>query len=299
MANTGLGRGLSSLIPNKKTAGAGAKKKAVKARAATNPSFTETPASEGQIVKIKIEEIKTNPMQPRKRFLDTSMEELVESIKEYGLIQPVVVTPREEGYELIAGERRLRAAREAGLVEVPAIVREADRQEQLALSLIENIQREDLNPIELAQAYKRLVEEFNMTHEEIAKKVGKSRPVITNAIRLLNLPEEMQLALIEGKIKEGHAHYLVGLDSEKKQTALFRKIIHNNLTIEDTNKEAKRMGGTKAARIKINYRDKDKEFLLREFFGTKVEIKRKGRGGQIIIDFYSDEELEEIVNKIK
>lgn len=287
--SNGLGRGLNSLIPQK------------------NLKDTVAPASTGSIrldEKDKVLQLDTavidaNPMQPRHKFTDTNMDELVDSIKEHGIIQPLIVTKKGERYELIAGERRLRAAKTVGLKKVPAILRAAKEMEKLELALIENIQRENLNPIDLANAYKMLADEFNLTQEEVAKKVGKSRPGVANTIRLLSLPEEIRLALIDGRISEGHAKFLVGLDSETKQMTLFRKILHNNLSVDDTNQEAKRMGGTKAARIKINYTDKDKEFALREFFGAKVEVKRKGKGGQIIIEFYSDEELNEIIGKVK
>ena len=168
---------------------------------------------------------------------------------------------------------------------MPVIVRDADEQEKLELALIENIQRENLNAIELAKAYRQLIDEFNLSQEEMAKRVSKARPSITNTLRLLSLPDEIQVAIIEGKITEGHAKYLMGLEDEDKQMMIFRKILHNNLTITDTSKEVRRIGGTKAARIKINYADKDKEFALREYFGTRAEIKRKGKGGQIIIFF--------------
>jgi len=202
-------------------------------------------------------------------------------------------------YELIAGERRLRAAKILGLASLPAIVRQADEQQQLELALVENLQREDLNAIEAALAYRKLLDEFNLTQDELAARVGKSRPVITNTLRFLNLPEEIQQALIEGKITEGHAKIIAGLENEVKQMALYKKILFNKMTLADSLKETRIMGGTKKARIKINYADKDKEFALREFFGTKAEIKRKGKGGEIIIYFYSDEELGQMVAKVK
>ncbi|MFH1822768.1 MAG: ParB/RepB/Spo0J family partition protein, partial [Patescibacteria group bacterium] len=160
-------------------------------------------------------------------------------------------------------------------------------------------QRENLNPIETAMAYRKLIDDFNLTHEGVAKKVGKARPSIANTLRLLNLPEEVQEALMQGRITENHAKIIIGLDSYEKQMSLFKKIMRGNLTVTDTFEEARRMGGTKQARIKINYADKDKEFAFREFFGAKVEIKRRGKGGQVIIDFFSDDELGEIVEKVK
>lgn len=281
----GLGRGLGSLIPNKN----------IKAPAISE----EGVKNDGQAIQIDIGNIIVNSFQPRKKFSDTGMDDLALSIKEYGVIQPLIVCPEKNGkYELIAGERRLRASKASGLKTVPVIIRKANDQEKLALALIENIQREDLNPIDLARAYQKLINEFNLTQEEVAKKLGKSRPAVANTLRMQRLPEEIQMALMDNRITEGHAKYLIGLDTEAKQMALFRKILHNDLSVSDTNNEAKHMGGTKAARIKINYTDKDKEFALREFFGAKIEIIRKGKGGQIIINFFSDEELQGIVAKI-
>jgi len=292
MQNNGLGRGLSSLIPKK-------------VNKVTTDSSGEavvgitSEADQDKVLQVAPDQIKTNPMQPRHDFSSHSLEELVESIKQYGIIQPLIVTQKNGQYELIAGERRLRAAKIIGLDKVPVIVRDAKEQEKLEISLIENIQRQDLNPVEQALAYRKLIDEFNLSQEEMAKRVGKARSSITNSLRMLNLPEEIQQALIDNKISEGHAKILAGLDSEAKQIALFKKIVRNNLSVHNVMQEARRMGGTKAARIKINYADKDKEFALREFFGAKIEIKRKGRGGQIIIDFYTDEELGEIIDKVK
>jgi ParB family transcriptional regulator, chromosome partitioning protein len=291
MAN-GLGRGLSSLIPQKtnkpnETAATGA------------PVSVAVTSDKDRVLQIEITKIDPNPMQPRKKFTDYQIDELVESIKEYGIIQPLVVSKKLNRFELIAGERRLRAAKKAGLLKVPAIIREAGNQEKLEVALVENIQRENLNPIDLAYAYQKLMSDYKMTQEDVAKRVGKSRPSVANTVRLISLPEEIKLALIDGKINEGHAKYIIGLEGEAKQMSLFRKILHNNLTVKDVDSEVKRMGGTKAARIKINYTDKDKEFALREFFGAKIEIKRKGKGGQIIIDFFSDEELRGIIEKVK
>ncbi len=289
MPNNGLGRGLSSLIPQK-----------IKKDSGETVVFDDQ-AKDGRdrILQLAPAQIKVNPRQPRRDFGEYDMEELVNSIKEYGIIQPLIVTREGDGYELIAGERRLRAARSLNLDQVPVIVRDARQQERLEVALIENLQRRDLNPIEAASAYRRLLDEFNLSQEEVARRVGKSRPSVTNLLRLLNLPTEIRQALEEGKITEGHAKYLAGLETEEKQLALFKKIIRQGLTINDTVKAIRRVGGTREAKIKINYADKDKEFALREFFGTKVEIKRKRQGGQIIIDFYSDEELREMIDKVK
>lgn len=290
--SNGLGRGLSSLIPQK------INKIVV---TSTGDAIVNVTSEEekGRIIMLAVDKINVNPMQPRKDFSDIHLNELVESIKMYGIIQPLIVSQKMGKYELIAGERRLRASKLAGLNKVPVIVREVDDQEKLEVALIENLQREDLNLIEMAVAYRKLIDEFSLNQEEVAKRVGKARSSIANILRYLNLPDEIQVAMIQGRISEGHAKYLVGLDSLEKQMALFRKIIHNGLTIDDTVLEVRRLGGTKAARIKINYADKDKEFAFREFFGSKVQIKRKGKGGQVIIDFFSEEELLDLTSKVK
>ena len=292
MPNNSLGRGLSSLIPQKV-------KKVATAISGEAVVSVVSEADKDQVLQISLDRIQVNPMQPRRNFNEHQLNELIESIKQYGIIQPLIVTQKNGDYELIAGERRLRAAKILNLATVPVIIRQADEQQKLEVALVENLQREDLNAIEAALAYRKLIDEFNLNQEELAIRLGKSRPVITNTLRLLNLPEEIQAALIDGRITEGHAKTIVGLESEAKQLALLKKILLNKMTIEDAMKETRIMGGTKMARIKINYADKDKEFAFREFFGTKAEIKRKGKGGEVIIYFYSDEELGEMVEKIK
>lgn len=284
----GLGRGLNSLIPQKPT------KK-------SNSSMVSFDDSHGGVLELDVERIKANTLQPRKKFTDYKLDELVESIKEFGVIQPLIVTKNKENndYELIAGERRFRASTTAGLKKVPVIVRNVDDQEKLEVAIIENLQREDLNPIDLAFAYKKLVDDFSLTQEEVAKKMGKSRSSVSNTLRLLNLPEEIQLALIDGRITEGHTKYLLGLDSEVKQMSLFRKILNNKMSVSETNNAIKKIGGTKMARNEINYKDKEKEFRLREFFGAKAGIKRKGKGGEVFVIFNSDDELNEIIAKVK
>lgn len=252
-----------------------------------------------KVLDLNPDQIGINPMQPRKNFNEHNLNELAESIRQYGIIQPLIVTQTNGKYELIAGERRLRAAKILGMQSVPAIIRQAGEQQKLELALVENLQREDLNPIETAIAYRKLLDEFNLSQDQLAEKVGKSRPVITNTLRFLNLPSEIQEALIEGKITEGHAKVIAGLESEIQQLSLYNKILLNKMSVDRSISETRNMGGTKMARIKINYADKDKEFAFRQFFGTKAEVRRRGRGGEIIIYFYSDEDLEEIVNKIK
>ena len=291
MSNS-LGRGLSSLIPQKV-------KKITTTAGGDAVINVASEADRGMVLQLKPEQIAVNPMQPRKNFNEHQLNELVESIKQYGIIQPLIVTQKNGEYELIAGERRLRAAKVLGLAAVPAIVREADEQQKLELALVENLQREDLNSIETAIAYRKLIDEFNLSQDELAARVSRSRPAITNTLRFLNLPEEIQAAMIDGRISEGHAKVIVGLPNEAKQLALYKKILLNEMTVDQTTKETRAMGGTKMARIKINYADKDKEFAFRQFFGTKAEVKRKGKGGEVVIYFYSDEELGEMVAKIK
>jgi ParB family chromosome partitioning protein len=282
--SNGLGRGLGSLIPQKNDP--------------TNITSVADISVSDDILRVSPDSIIANPSQPRTRFTDNGLEELVQSVREYGIIQPLVVTKTSNGYELIAGERRLRAARIVGLKEVPIVIRSADNQEKLEIALIENIQREDLNPVELALGYKKLAEEFNLNQDQLAKKIGKSRPVVTNTLRILQLPQLIQEALINGEITEGHAKILVGLDSEQKQFELFNRIKTRHLNVDSTLTEARRMGGTKQARVQINYADKDKEMLLRQFFGAKAEIKRVRKGGEVVIHFTSEEELGEIIKKV-
>jgi len=291
---TGLGRGLDSLIPKKiKSVGVSSTGDAI-----VNVSSDD---EKNRILQIKPDDISVNPYQPRKRFTDNQLNELVDSIKNYGIIQPLIVTKKDEGgYELIAGERRLRSSKVLNLEKVPVIVREADKQEKLELALIENIQREQLNPIETAVAYRKLVDEFNLTQDALSERVGKSRSSVANTIRLLNLPEKIQESLAEGAITEGHGKILLGIDNEVQRMALYRRIMHDNLSVSTSSSESKKYTLPKKEKsVNINYKDKDKEFLFREFFGAKVNINRKGNGGEVIIHFFSDDELNELANKIK
>ncbi|MFA5109224.1 MAG: ParB/RepB/Spo0J family partition protein [Patescibacteria group bacterium] len=289
----GLGRGLGSLIP-KKTVVYG--QNPFKSGAAEEETFLLRDSD--RILKISPERIDINPQQPRTNFSESALNDLAESIRQHGIIQPLIVTKKGDRFELIAGERRLRSAKIIGLKEVPVIVRDEKAQKKLELALIENLQREDLNPLESARAYKRLIEEFNITQEEAAKKLGKARSSVANALRLLSLPAAIQDALAGGKITEAHAKYLLGLEGEAKQLNMLKKILRQNLTVAQTDKEIKRLGGTKDARPK-DYFDRAKEEELGEYLSTKVEIKRQGKGGKILIDFYSEEELNEITRKIK
>jgi ParB family chromosome partitioning protein len=283
-----LGRGLGSLIPQK-----------VNKQAGDQITPAVSVVDEGdKIWHVDPKLIKANDQQPRQDFNDAGLNELAQSIKQYGILQPLVVSKLGNGYQLITGERRLRAARKINLPTVPVIIRAADEQNRLELALIENIQRQDLNPLELAMAYRRLADEFNLTLEQVAQRLGKSTAVIANTIRFLNLPEEIQRALVAGRISEGHAKIFVGFDSEAKQFELFHKIVANKMTVAQAAVETQKMGGTKQARIKDNVGDREREAKLREFFGVRAVVKRKDRGGQIIIDFGNDEELGEIMKKM-
>ena len=288
----GLGRGLGSLIPKKTmTYGENPFK--------SSSSDNQIILSDGdRVLHISQDKISVNPKQPRTDFNENALNDLAQSIREHGIISPLIVTKKGEDFELIAGERRLRASKIAGLKEVPVIVREENEQKKLELALIENLQRENLNPLESAFAYRRLMDEFNLTQEEAAKKLGKARSSIANTLRLLALPTEIQEALASGKISEAHAKYLLGIEGEAKQVNMLKKILRHNLSVLETSKEINRLGGTKAGKPK-DFFDKTKEDELSSLLNTKVELKRNRRGGQIIINFYGDEDLGEILTKIK
>jgi ParB family chromosome partitioning protein len=285
----GLGRGLGSLIP--------AKSSPINKDASTSTTPSAFVDLE-RVSRINPDEIRANPKQPRHYFNEQGLDDLATSIKEHGILQPLIVTRTSDGYELIAGERRLRAAKKLGLKEVPAIIRRADDQKKLEWAIIENIQRSDLNPVELAESYHQLSEEFNLSQEELAKSLGKARSTIANTLRILKLPAEIQKAIAEGAISEGHAKVLLGLDTEVKQQVLFKKIIANQLSVDDTKEETRKVGGTKQAPVTTSQADKVKELALSRWFGSKVSLKRAKQGGQIIIKFSDDEELGEVMRKV-
>ncbi len=295
MPKFGLGKGLESLIPKKPTQPTSEEE--VKPEIITEE---EKPGAVGkeEVIQVDIEKISPNPQQPRKNFDESTLKELADSIKEHGIVQPLVVTKiGEDQFQLITGERRWQAAKLADLVQVPAIVREASEQQKLELSIIENIQRSDLNPMERARAYKRLVSEFGLTQEEVGKKLAKSRVAITNTLRLFNLPEEVQQAVLEGKLSEGHAKAILSLDTEAEQLALFRKVVLHNLSVRDVERGVHKIKGYFRKKIKDPYLQ-DLEKKLEETLGTKVNIKKRKEGGEIVIDFYSDEEMNGIIDKI-
>ena len=256
--------------------------------------------ADAQIQEIEVAKIAANPFQPRKVFEPAALKELADSIKEHGVIQPLVVTRTETGYEIVVGERRFRASQLAGLEKVPAIIKESMvDQTKLEVALIENIQRQELNPIEEAQAYERLMRTFNMTQEQVAKKVGKSRPAVANTVRLLNLPAEVQRGVIEGKIMEGHARALLGLLDPEKMILMFKMVVEQNLNVRQVEYKVREL----TMKRQMDSIAPDPKLLameseLRGKLGTQVKISRQGQGGRITIEFFSDEELSEIIHKM-
>lgn len=266
------------------------------------------PDIEGELVERKegglycnLDEIQLNPYQPRSVFDEEKIEGLASSIREKGVIQPLLVRKLKSGYQLIAGERRLRAAKSAGLRDVPIVIRETSEAELLEFSLIENLQREDLNPIEEAEAYKRLMKDFDYTQQRLAQVLGKNRATIANQLRLLKLPDMVKKSLAQGEITMGHARGLLGLNEVQKQREAFRIVVRKGLSVRETEKLAKKMGQEKKKKM-LEKRLVHLEYIrndLRQWLGTQVRIVKRGRKGRIIIEFYSSEELERIIERIK
>ncbi len=296
--NYGLGRGLSSLIPNKKIDD---ERSELSARtvASISPRGDDSIRGDKFVIEVDINNIVPNPHQPRIVFDDEKLEDLAKSIKQHGIIQPLVVTHNGAKYELIAGERRLQASKIAGLLKVPVIVREADNKQKLELAIIENVQRHDLNPIEEARSYNKMMEEHDLSQDEVAERMGKSRSLVANKIRLLKLPVEIQKALIETKITEGHAKAILSLDNPEKQRALFELIINGNLTVRQTEDKSRETSVRSHKRVSIvDPQTKALEEKLIEKLGTKVKISKSGDGGKIIVEYYSEEDLNSILEKI-
>ena len=252
-----------------------------------------------------IEEIIPNRSQPRKHFDESKLQELAESIKEKGILEPLLVRRTDQGYELIVGERRWRAAQKAGLKEVPVMVKEADRREVLEISLIENLQREDLNPIEAAESFKHLLEEFNISQEDLSQRIGKDRTTIANTLRLLKLPLEVRNQLLQNRITSGHARAILSLESKEKQKELCALIIKKGLSVREAEAIAKRWSEKPKKSITPVKKRGDLESQLsslqdslRKYLGTKVHITQKGKRGKIEIEYYSYEDLERIVEAI-
>ena len=251
---------------------------------------------------LKVSLIEPNSTQPRKKFDEEELKELADSIKEYGIIQPLLVQKKDSHYEIIAGERRWRAAKLAGLTEVPVLIREYDKQRTMEIALIENVQRADLNPIEEAMAYQRLIQEFNLTQEEIAVRVAKNRATITNSMRLLKLDQRVQQMLVDGQISSGHARALLGLEDGERQYQAAKKVIQENLSVRDVEKLVKILNRPEKEKKEpekgpdINLIYKQIEEKLKTIMGTKVVINRKDKNkGRIEIEYYSQEELERLI----
>jgi ParB family chromosome partitioning protein len=297
--NYGLGRGLSSLIPPKKI-NEPDKSFNYFGNVSSPNNLPEPEKNEkSNIREVDIIKIVPNPHQPRTNFDKEKLENLADSIKEHGIIQPIIVSFKEGQFEIIAGERRFEAAKLVGLKTVPAIVREATEQQKLELAIIENIQRHDLNLIEEAQSYLKLAQDFDLSQEEIALKVGKSRSAVANKIRLLKLPVEIQKALMEGRINEGHAKAILALENSEKQRALFDLILKNDMNVRQTEEKTKEISVRTHKRIiNIDPEVKEIEDRLSGFLGTKVKVSKSKGGGRIMIDYYSKEELNNLLQKM-
>lgn len=284
----GLGKGLDSLIPD----------------IVGEEEETENEENKAETL-IDINKVEPNREQPRKIFNEDALQELADSIKQYGIIQPLVVQKRDDYYEIIAGERRWRAAKKAGLKQVPVIVKELSEQEIVEISLIENIQREDLNPIEEALAYKRLLEEFDLKQDEVAEKVSKSRAAITNSLRLLKLDKRVQQMLVDEMITPGHARAILNIEDPDEQYEFSQKIFDEKMSVRDVEKEIRKLKDKDKKKNKPEPEEIDQELLnqlkemeelLKQKTGTKVQISPKNReSGKIEIDYFSTEEFEKII----
>ncbi|MGJ9385304.1 chromosome partitioning protein ParB [Salipaludibacillus neizhouensis] len=270
----GLGKGIGAFFPD--------------------TSYTQ----EDQVQSINVSELRPNPYQPRKTFDEAAIKELSESILEHGILQPIIVRKSIKGYEIVVGERRYRAAQNAELKTVPAVVKELTEDQMMEIALIENIQREDLNPLEEARAYQKLMEHLQVTQEELSKKLGKSRPYIANHVRLLQLPQIVQQYLSDGRLSMGHARALLSLKDKNKLTPLLQKIIKDKMSVRQLEEWIQRSNENVSRETSKNTLSpflKDRESALKSYFGTKVQIK-KGKGkGKIEIDFFTDEDLERIL----
>lgn len=289
-AARGLGKGLDSLIPM-----------AVSKEDTNKASVKEEDKNSETIVKITM--VEPNREQPRKNFDEDALQELADSIKQFGLLQPILVQDRKTYYEIIAGERRWRAAKLAGLKEVPVIIRNYTEQEIVEISLIENIQREDLNPIEEAQAYQRLLTEFHLKQDEVAERVSKSRTAVTNSMRLLKLCDEVQQMIIDDMISTGHARALISIEDPEEQHILAQKVFDEKLSVRDVEKLVKNLKKPEKVKKELS-EDKslaviyqDVEEKLKQSLGTKVVISSKGNGaGKIEIEFYNHDDLERMID---
>jgi len=289
MAARGLGKGLDALIPNAN----------MSAKQEKTDTFIGNESDQKEMMKIT--KIEPNRKQPRKFFNEDALQELADSIKQFGLLQPILVQDRKTYYEIVAGERRWRAAKLAGLKEVPVIIRNFTEQEIVEISLIENIQREDLNPIEEAQAYKRLLTEFSLKQDQVAERVSKSRTAVTNSMRLLKLCEDVQQMIIDDMISTGHARTLIGIEDPKLQYEIAQKIFDEKMSVREAEKLVKNIGHIKKTKqvnemddgLKLIYHDLEEK--MKDSLGTKVIVTPKEDGsGKIEIEFFSHDEFDRI-----
>ena len=291
----GLGKGLDSLIPM----GSVSSEK----KADSKEENKESKDSKATETVVKITQVEPNREQPRKNFDEDALQELADSIKQFGLLQPILVQDRKTHYEIIAGERRWRAAKLAGLKEVPVIIRDYTDQEIVEISRIENIQREDLNPIEEAQAYKRLLTEFNLKQDEVAERVSKSRTAVTNSMRLLKLCDEVQQMIIDDMLSTGHARALISIEDPEQQYMIAQKIFDEKLSVREVEKLVKDLNKPEKPKKESNKEDKSLDIIyeaieekLKQSLGTKVEISSKGNGaGKLEIEFYNHDDLDRII----
>ena len=298
MAKTGLGRGLSSLLGARSPADK-------KTKSGKKPASTPSPATAETPNEVPVGEILPGAMQPRNGMDDDTLNELAESIRENGIMQPLVVRPREGGYELIAGERRWRASQMAGLATVPIVIRDVDDRTALELALVENLQRENLDPIEEAKGYAQLMDQFDLTQEEIATKVGKNRATVANTLRLIKLPAEVQAYVRDGLFSSGHAKAILGLKNAKDQIATAKRVIKKELSVRQAEELVAALGqaapdktkrGSASKRSATDAHILDLESKMRERLGTKVSLRyRKGKGS-VDIKFFNDEDLQRILD---
>ena len=286
----GLGKGLDAMIPIQETPASG-------------KDGADKAAGSGAETIVRITQVEPNREQPRKNFDEDALQELADSIKQFGLLQPILVQDRKTYYEIIAGERRWRAAKLAGLKEVPVIIRDYTEQEIVEISLIENIQREDLNPIEEAQAYKRLLTEFHLKQDEVAERVSKSRTAVTNSMRLLKLCDEVQQMIIDDMLSTGHARALISIEDPEQQYTIAQKVFDEKLSVRDVEKLVKSLNKPDKAKktaetdksLDVVYQDIAEK--LKQALGTKVDISSKGGGaGKIEIEFYNHDDLDRIID---
>lgn len=293
MSTNRLGRGLDALIPTD-------------IDDFVSDSLPEELKKDSQNVEqINISEVVPNPHQPRTEFSESDLKDLADSIKVHGIIQPLIVIKSTGGkYQLVAGERRLRASKLVGLKKVPAIVRTFSEQEQLELAVIENVQRAELKPLEVSVAYAKLIEQFNLTHDQIAERVGKGSSTVSNSIRLLNLPHAAKIALQKERITEGHARAILSIEDNASQTFLLEEILKSKLTVREAEEAARRLKKGEINKKPVKAKEIRKEHMaltnsLGKFLGTKVGIQSTAKGGRLLIEYYSDEELGRIIEQIK